>query len=75
MSIKQKVEIKRNTTNEYRYFFESYFVGAILVYSNVGDNAKRYKYRRYYLPKGVIKNYKVIINGKIFYDQRIDSDV
>ena len=25
--------------------------------------------RRYYLTKGIIDNYKVVINGKIFYDQ------
>ena len=35
---------------------------------------KRYKARRYYLPKGVNKNGNVIINGKNFYDQPIDSD-
>ena len=30
--------------------------------------------QRYYLPKGIIGN-NVIINGKNFYDQVIDSDV
>ena len=30
---------------------------------------------RYYLPKGVIKNYHVIINGKNFHDQPVDSDI
>ena len=39
------------------------------------NNAKRYKARRYYLPKGVIKNYNVIINGKNFYEQPSDSDI
>ena len=34
-----------------------------------------YKARRYYLPKDVIKNYNVIIKGKNFYDQPIDSDI
>ena len=28
-----------------------------------------------YLPKGIIKNYNVIINGENFYDQLIDSDI
>ena len=28
-----------------------------------------------YLPKGIIKNYKVIINGKTFYYQSIDFDI
>ena len=44
----------------------------VLVYSN--DDSKRFKAKRYYLPKGIIKNYNVIINGKSFYDQSIDSD-
>ena len=26
-------------------------------------------------PKGIIKNYNVIINGKNFYDQPIDSGI
>ena len=46
-----------------------------LVYPNVVDNAKRYKARRYYLPKGIIKNYNIIVKGKNFYDQPIDSDM
>ena len=39
----------------------------VLVYSNQ-DDAKRFKSRRYYLPKGIIKNYNMITNGKNFYD-------
>ena len=31
--------------------------------------------KRCYLPKGIIKNYNMIINGKDFYDQAIDSDI
>ena len=68
----------KNTTNGYRYFLESNFVGVnrlyVWVYSNANDNAKRYKVKRHYLPKGVIKNY-VIIDGKNFHDQPIDSDI
>ena len=77
MNIK-KIENK-NKTNEFRYFLESNFVGVnrlfVLVYSNHGGNAKRFKAKRYYLPKGKIKNYNVMINGKNFYDQSIDSDI
>ena len=62
----------KNTTNEYRYFLESNFVGVnrlfVLVYTNQDANTKRFNTRKYYLPKGIIKNYNVIINGKIFYD-------
>ena len=55
---------------------ESNFVGVnrlfVLVYSN--DDSKRFKAKRYYLSKGKIKSYNVILNGKSFYDQSIDSD-
>ena len=78
MNIKQKSENK-NTTNKYRYFLELNFVGVNrlfdLFYSNQDANCKRFKSRRYYLLKGIIKNYNVIINGKNFYDQPIDSDI
>ena len=56
----------KNTTNEVRYFLESNFVGVnrffVLVYSNHGNNAKRFNVQNYYLPKGFIKNYNVIAN-------------
>ena len=45
------------------------------LYSNQDDNAERFKTRRYYLPKGIIKNYNIIIYGKNFYDQAVDSDI
>ena len=47
----------------------------VLVYSNQDCNARRFKSRRYFLPKGIIKNYNVIIYGKNFDDQPIDSDM
>ena len=47
----------------------------VLVYTNEDDSSKRFKTRIYYLTKGLIKNYNVIINGKKFYDQPIDSYV
>ena len=66
MNIKQKSENK-NTINDYRYFIEPNFVGdnrlLVLVYSDQYNNLKSY-----YLPKGVIKNYNVIINEKNVYD-------
>ena len=46
----------------------------VLVYLNRGSDVKRFKTRKYFLPKGIIKNYNVIIIGKNFYDQPIDSD-
>ena len=60
----------KNTTNEFRYFLKSKFVGVnrlfVLVYTNHGDNAQRFRARKYYLRKGIIKTYNVIINGKNF---------
>ena len=50
----------KNTTNEYRHFLESNFVGVIrlfvLVYSNQDADSKRFKTRKYYLAKCIIKN-------------------
>ena len=60
-----------NTTNEFKYFLESNFVSVnrlfVLVYSNNNDNAKKCKGERYYLPKGILDNYIVIIIEKNFY--------
>ena len=79
MNIKQKVKKYICTTHEYRYFLQSDFVRVnilfVLVYSNQDANAKRFKTGRYYLPKGIIKSYNVIINGKNVYDQPIDSNI
>ena len=75
---KTKSELK-NTAIEYRYFLESNFVGVhrlfVLVYTNQINNAKRFNAQKYYLPKGITKTYNVIINGKNFYDQPIDSAI
>ena len=78
MNIKQKRDNK-NTTNEFRYFLESNFVEVnrlfLLVYANEDDASKRFKAKRYYLPKSIIKDFNVIINGKNIYVQEIDSDI
>ena len=47
----------------------------VLIYSNQGNNSRRYKAQRYYLPKGIIENYNGIIIGKNLYDQPINSDI
>ena len=47
----------------------------VLVYSNQDNNAKSIKSQRYFLSKGLIKNYNFITNGKTFYDQAINSDI
>ena len=71
----------KNTTDEYRYFVESNFVGVYKLFVLIYSKTKKSMLKdlkpdiRYYLPKGVIKNYHVIINGKNFHDQPVDSDI
>ena len=48
---------------------------SVFAYWNEDAASKRLKYKRYYLLKGIIINYNVIINGKNHYDQPIDSDI
>ena len=56
-----------NTTNKYRYFLESNFVGVnrlfVLVCSNQDADSKRFNTPRYYLPKGTITSSSML---KIF---------
>ena len=72
---KTKSETK-TTTNEFRNFLESSFIGINrlfqLVYLKRSDDVKRFKTRRNCLAKGIIKNYNVVINGKKNYDQAIN---
>ena len=77
---KYKTKLKNeNTTNEYRYFPESNFVGVkrlfIFIYPNQNDSVRRFNDKKYYLPKDIIRKYNLIINGKNFYDQPVDSDI
>ena len=55
-------------TNEYRYSLQSNFVWVnwlfLLVYSNEDADSKKFKAKRYYLPKDIIINCNVIINIK-----------
>ena len=69
----------KNTTNKFRFFLESNFFGLkrlfVLVYTNQDVASKRFKTKRYYLPKGIINSYNIIIYGKNFYDQPANSDI
>ena len=51
-------EKQQNTTNEYRYFLDSNFVGVnrlfVLSYLNTDNDVKRFKTPKYYLPKQII---------------------
>ena len=76
---------KKNMTNEYKYFPETNVAGFfVLVYANEDTNPKRFNAQKYFLPKDIIKNdniiiigksFYIIISGKNFYDQAIDSDI
>ena len=46
-----------------------------LAYLNRNNDVQWFKTRKYYLPKGFIVDYNVIINGKNIRDQAIDSDI
>ena len=66
----------RYKTYEFKCFLESNFVAVnrlfVLAYTNEDAASKIFKTKIYYLPKGIIKNYNAIINGKNLYDQAID---
>ena len=68
----------KNIAKQYRYFLESNFVVVnilfVLIYLDRDNDVKQRKTRRYYLPK-VLSKYNVIISGKKFYDQAIDSNI
>ena len=67
----------KNTANEYRYCLESNFVGVnrlfVLIYRNQNDNVKRFNAKKYYLRRGIIKNYN--ISGENFQDLPTDFDM
>ena len=46
-----------------------------LACTNQGENSGRFNAWKHYLPRGIIKNYNVIVNGKNLYDQPIDFDI
>ena len=69
-----KTSENKNTTNEHWHILKSNFVGLnrlfVLDYTNE-DNPKRFNARKYYFPKGKIKNYNVIINEKTFITMQL----
>ena len=62
MNVTQKVRIKIQHINV------DIFSNQILLKSidnlNRNNDVKQFKIRKYYIPKGIIANYNVIINGK-----------
>ena len=57
------------------YFYYFYFQFIKIKRFKRFKNAKRFKTQKYYLPKGIIKNYNDIIYRKDFYNQGINSDL
>ena len=47
----------------------------VLAYSSQDANCKIFKAEISYLPNSEIKSYNVIINGKTFYNQVVDSGI
>ena len=74
MNIKQKVGIKIQQMN-IDIFFNQILLETIdclfSVYLNRNNDVERFKTRRYYLSKGIIVNYNVIINGKTFMTKQL----
>ena len=74
---RKKQEIAINIFSIFLRFSRNFlFVGVnrlfAFIYPNEIDSVKEL---RYYLLKGIIKNYNVSINEKTFYDQAIESDI
>ena len=69
----------KDARNKCRQFLVSNFVGVsrlfVLVCSNLSNGGKRFNVCRYYLAKGIIKNYDIIIDWKNFYRKPFDSVV
>ena len=60
------------------YLIEPSFQGVnrlfVLAFEHDNDNDQRISNQRYYIPKVEIKNYNVMIDGKIFSDQPVKND-
>ena len=46
-----------------------------MAYNRANDQPTRNGQRKYYLPRNYLNKYNVIIDGKIFYDNPIESDI
>ena len=66
-------EYKTKSESEYINFLEWRLF--VLIHSSEDVNGKRFKAGRYYLPKGIFKNYNVRTNGKNFYNEPFDSAI
>ena len=78
---KEKVlDANANNANTVRYInLDPSFQGVnrlfLMAYLRGGDNPDRNNQRKYYLPRSDLKKYNVIIDGRNFYDNPIESDI
>ena len=80
---KSKIETKEAVTNNLKRFpFDASFQGVtrlfVLAFDNAnnGDNkVERDSHRKYFLPRVNITNYKVLIDGRNFYDHLINDQI
>ena len=79
MRINREKSENKYKRNEYRYFIEANFLEVnwlfVLTYSKNVNASERHNSFRYYFPKPFFDDYNIIINGKSFSDQPIDSDI
>ena len=78
-NIKQKKKMKMEITNATKYInLDPAFQGVnrllIMAYSRVNNQFTRDGRRKYYLPRIDLKKYNVIIDGRNFYANPIESD-
>ena len=55
-----------------RLFALAYFIAAPPAGSNSDSTARRKNNKKYFLPRGGIRNYNLLIDGRNFYDQPIN---
>ena len=65
--------------NPFRKLLDASFEGVnrlfVLAFANVGNDLERNGYRKYFMPRIIITNYNVLIDGRNFYDQPINSQI
>ena len=78
---KTKGQDKDANANEFKYFnLDPSFQGVnrwfVMAYSRADNNQPtKYDQRKYYLPRIDLKKYNIIIDGRNFYDNPIESDI
>ena len=79
-NIKQKNKKKIGAADVFKYInLDPSFQGVnrlfVMVYSNVANQPGRNSQQKYYLPRIDLNKYNVIIAGRNFYDNPIESDI